>query len=110
MSKSRELHTTTDIVRPLLRSEPKARNSDNYLYLRVLQTIGDRHGLDIDNMPVVRFFLELSDFGFLPAFETVRRTRQKLQASYPELAADCTVEGYSMLNEEVYRNYARGMV
>ena len=106
MSKSKELHTTTKIVRQILQSEPKARNSDNYLYLRVLQTVGNEHGIDIDNMPVVRFLLELSAIG-LPAFETVRRTRQRLQATHPEYAANENVEAQRVLNEETFRCYAR---
>lgn len=109
MSKSKELYTTTELVKRVLEKEPKARCSDNYLYLRVLQITGQQHGIDIDNMPVLRFFLHLKDFGF-PAFETVRRSRQKLQAEYPELGADANVEAQRMLNEETFREYARGMV
>ena len=46
----------------------------------------------------------------LPAFESVRRTRQKLQAAHPELAGDSNVEAQRMLNEGVFKEYARGMV
>ena len=106
MGKSTELRTTTDLVKIILERDSQARNSDNYLYLRVLQSIGREHGIDIDNMPVLRFFLHLKDFGF-PAFETVRRTRQKLQAEYSHLAANDRVEGQRTLNEEAFRDYAR---
>ena len=50
MSKSKELYTTTELVKKVLEKEPKARCSDNYLYLRVLQITGQQHGIDIDNM------------------------------------------------------------
>jgi hypothetical protein len=46
----------------------------------------------------------------MPAFETVRRARQKLQQTYPELSAWDKVEGRRMMNEEIYREYARGGV
>lgn len=106
MGKSEELKTTVDIVRHLLKTEPQTRNSDNFLYLRVLQIVGNKHGIDINNMSVIRFLLELNAIG-LPAFETVRRSRQKLQASHPEYAANENVEAQRMLNEKEYRNFAR---
>ena len=109
MTKSKELYTTTEIVKELLENEPQTRNSDNLLYLRVLQVVGKQRGIDISNMPVIRFFLHLKNYGF-PAFESVRRTRQKLQASYPELAGSDQVEAQRTLNEEVFRDYARGLV
>lgn len=107
MSKSTELRTTTDLVKIILERDSQARNSDNYLYLKVLQAIGRENGIDVDNMPVLRFFLHLKDFGCFPAFETVRRTRQKLQAEFSHLAANDRVEGKRTLNEEAFRDYAR---
>ena len=109
MGKSKELRTTTELVKEVLESQPKARNSDNFLYYWVCTIIGKRNGIDIEHMSMPRFFLHLSEYGF-PAFETVRRTRQKLQATYPELAGDSTVEGQRRLNEEIFREYAKGSV
>ena len=51
---NKKLYTTTDIVKELLEKEPQTRNSDNYLYMRVLQVVGKRQGIDVDNMPVMR--------------------------------------------------------
>lgn len=107
MGKMNELNNTTELVKSVLKLHPQARNSDNYLYYTVCKIIGRRNGIDVDSMPMPRFFLHLKDFGF-PAFETVRRTRQKLQAECPELAADVNVEAGRMLNEEAFREYARG--
>lgn len=107
MGKMNELNNTTELVKSVLKLHPQARNSDNYLYYTVCKIIGRRNGIDVDSMPMPRFFLHLKDFGF-PAFETVRRTRQKIQAECPELAADATVEAGRMLNEEAFREYARG--
>lgn len=109
MSKSKELRTTTELVKQVLETQPKARNSDKFLYYWVCFIFGKRNGLDIHDMSMPWFFLHLSEYGF-PAFETVRRTRQKLQATYPELAGDNNVEGQRKLNEEVFRDYARGGV
>lgn len=109
MSKSKELQTTTELVREVLEAHPKARNSDNELYYWVCAIIGHKNGIDVHKMSMPLFFLHLRENGF-PQFETVRRTRQKLQATYPELCGNDTVEGQRKMNEEVFRDYAKGMV
>lgn len=109
MGKATELKNTTELVMEVLKSQPQARNSDNFLYYWILKIIGKRNGIDIEKMSVPHFFLHLKEYKF-PGFETVRRTRQKIQAEHPELAGNSTVEGQRMLNEEVFRGYARGNV
>ena len=109
MNKATELKTTTDIVKDILERNEDARNSDNVLYVKVCAVIGREHGIDINSMSMPTFLLNLKEHGF-PAFETVRRTRQKLQAENEELRASSTVEGFRMLNEEIFREYARGNV
>jgi len=46
----------------------------------------------------------------LPAFETVRRSRQKVQATYPDLAATGVVGAFRARNEKVYREFAKSEV
>ena len=101
-----ELKTTTDLVKDILQRKPETRNSDNVLYYMVLSEIGKQNGIDIEHMSVPSLFLRLKEYGF-PQFESVRRTRQKVQALYPELAANDKVEGYRTLNEQAYKDYAR---
>ena len=105
MNKSTELKTTTDLVKDILRKYPEARNSDDFLYCKVCQKINAVYA----TLPFWKVFMNRKELGF-PAFESVRRTRQKLQAEYLELSGNDTVEGYRMLNEEVFRDYARGKV
>lgn len=107
MGKMNELNNTTELVKSVLKLHPQARNSDNYLYYTVCKIIGRRNGIDVDSMSMPRFFLHLKQWGF-PQFESVRRARQKIQAECPELAADANVEDGRMLNEEAFREYARG--
>lgn len=109
MSKAKELNTTTNLVKGILQRFPETRNSDNYLYFRVCAEVGKQKNVDIHQMSMPLFFLHMKDYGF-PGFETVRRTRQKLQATYPELAGDADVEGQRMLNETVFREYAKGVL
>lgn len=104
-----ELKTTTDIVKEVLRSHEKARNCDDYLYYLVCSLVGKQNGFDVDNMQLSHFLLYRREYN-LPAFETVRRTRQKIQQHHPELCGSDVVEGYRTVNEEKFRNYARGVV
>lgn len=100
------LKTIHEVVLDIMKSNPKTRNSDNYLFYEVYAVIGKRKGINIEEMSVPRFFLHLSEYGF-PSTETIRRTRQKIQSQYPELAGNSTVEGQRLLNEEVFKEYAR---
>lgn len=101
-----ELKTTTDLVRYVLLMYPNTRDSDNYLYYRVLKIIGDRKGIDIDSMSVTTFFMNLRQYGF-PTFETVCRIRRKLQEKYPEFVGSDSINAYRDSNERRFRKYAR---
>lgn len=100
---------TSELVKDILEKDKQSRNSDSFLYLKVLSVIGERKGIDINSMSITTFLLHLHEYGF-PAFETVRRTRQKLQATYPELAACERVEGFRAGLENEFREFARGEV
>lgn len=102
MNKVKELRTTRDIVKRILEINPYTRNSDDYLYLKVCAEIDAR----CVNFSFSTVLLERKKFGY-PCFESVRRTRQKIQAAYPELAGCDMIEAQRMINEEVFRDYAR---
>ena len=104
-----EFKTTLELVKHILETNPKCRNSDSFLYLKVLTEVGRQRGIDIDKMSIPYFLLNLHGAGF-PGFETVRRTRQKLQQHHPELAACEAVEAFRTENEAAYRDFARGEV
>lgn len=100
-----DLKTTAKLVRTILEENPQARNSDSYLYFKVLQYRANRMGVDLRDISVASFLLGMNTFGF-PGFETVRRARQKLQATHPELAALENVQIARMENEKVFRGFA----
>ena len=104
-----ELKNTTALVKSILEQDKRCRNSDSFLYLKVLSAVGKQKGIDLEKMSVPYFLLNLHGAGF-PGFETVRRTRQKLQQHHPELAACDAVEGFRMENEKEFRAYAVGDV
>ena len=104
-----DLKNTTALVRSILERDSQCRNSDSLLYMRVLATVGNQKGLDINAMSVPYFLLNLHGTEF-PPFESVRRARQKVQAKYPELAASDKVNRFRAENEAEFRAYAAGEV
>lgn len=103
------LKTVSAVVKAIMQEDIQARNSDSFLYFRVLEHYGKQNNIDINNMSVVRFLLNMKEYGF-PAFESVRRTRQKIQEKFPELAASSRVAEMRMVNEDRYRDYARDVL
>ena len=104
-----DLKNTTALVKSILEQDKQCRNSDSFLYLKVLSVVGKQKGIDLEKMTVPYFLLNLHGAG-MPPFESVRRARQKIQAAHPELAACERVEGFRLENEAEYRAYARGEV
>ena len=102
-----ELYKTSKIVKTILEQDEKARNSDNYLYFRVLDVLGKKNGIDINNVPITLFLLNMSAWGF-PPFESVRRTRQQAQHDRPELRGNKEVTEFRAEKEVEYRAFARG--
>ena len=104
-----ELKQLTKLVKAILEQDEQARNSDSYLYLRVIRHFAEKQGANIDNMPIPLFLLNMKELGY-PPFESVRRTRQKVQADYPELAGSKAVKAARAEAEKEYRQFARAAV
>lgn len=98
---------TTQLVKSILEVDKQARNSDSILYLRVLERIAKEEGIQLDYLTVRRFLI-CQDILPFPPFESVRRTRQKVQATFPELASDKKIAKMRMENEKEYRAFALG--
>jgi hypothetical protein len=91
MNKMAELKTTTALVETMLEQYKSCRNSNIYA------------------MTIPDFLLHMNEMGF-PPFESVRRSRQKIQAEYPELAASEAVTDKRALNESVFKEDATSKV
>ena len=100
--KKSELKNTTKKVEYLLRNYPETRDSDTKLYARLCEMINPV----VERVPFSVVMRYHERYG-IPLPETVRRSRQKLQATYPELAPTNNVSAARLLNEEVYREYAK---
>ena len=104
-----DLKNTTALVKNLLEQDERCRNSDSFLYLRVLSTVADQKGINLNSVSIPTFLLQHHGTNF-PIFESVRRARQKIQAARPDLAACEAVEGFRAENEAQFRAYAAGDV
>ena len=103
------LKTVSALVKNILEHDQKARNTDSHLYLMVLEHYSGLRGIDIHAMTVPVFLKELDRCSF-PGFETVRRIRQKVQATDPDLAPSEAIGKRRAKNEVVYREFAESEV
>lgn len=97
------LKNTKALVQSILENNKEARNSDMLLYLEVVKA--KNPNVLNNTFGAVLLWLDKYD---LPPFESVRRSRQKVQAECPWLAACEKVQGFRAENESTFRDFARG--
>ena len=102
-----ELKSTATLVQTLMEQDPRCRNSDGFLYLRVLFTYAEKMDICLDSITIPDFLMHYHGTEF-PVFETVRRARQKVQQHHPDLAANDAVKVFRQENEAAYLSFARG--
>lgn len=97
---------TANLVWEILLNNRAARNSDNLLYSLVCERRLQEKGLTLDKITFKEGLLAQKEYN-LPNFETVRRTRQKLQAQFPEVTGAKKVKEFREKREKIFREYAR---
>ena len=101
----KNIRRTSDLVKSVLTEEPKARDCfDTLYYMVALKKNPAALGMTLAEVLLNRKKLDL------PPFESVRRSWQKIRASHPELAGSDEVEAMRTLNEDIVKDYARGIV
>lgn len=85
-------------VEGILLDVPKTRDSDDELYFQIIANINP-------NLSAREVFLNREKHG-LPPYETVRRTRQKIQAERPELRGSLRTQIHRKEKEEKFLAYA----
>lgn len=98
-----KLKNTKELVKSILEQVPSTRNSDMQLYFEVC----NRRNPDALDTPFCFVIMNLDKL-HLPPFESVRRSRQKIQAECPHLAPCPEIQTFRAENEEMYRDFARG--
>lgn len=96
---SKNLYKVSDMVWQTLMTHPETRSDDRELILTIYS---DFYG--VFNQP----FYKVMDRKDLPSFESIRRSRQKLQAEDEELRAVPEVEDIRLAKQEEYIAFARG--
>ena len=98
----KNLKTIEDKVKAILQKNEDARNDDMTLYLIVCNTYLKGAGA----MPFAEVMEQYKYLG-LPSFESVGRTRRKLQAEHPELLGSVRIQKLRAKREQDYRRYAK---
>ena len=96
------LKTIEGKVRRILEKDEEARNDDMTLYLAVCNSCLKGAGA----MPFAEVMAQHKYLG-LPSFESVGRTRRKLQEKYPELLGSVRMQKIRAKGEKAYRRYAK---
>lgn len=99
---------TAQIVKTILAKHPETRDSDNLLWLRVIEKVAwhnKRFG-ELQEMTVPYFLRNVHKLN-LPNYETVSRARRKLQENYPELRGTAGAGKRRKRLETKYREFAR---
>ena len=99
-----KLKTVENMVLNVLISTPDARDDDMRLYYYVCRDcISETHGnTHLSFEEVMTNYKELG----CPGFESVRRTRQKIQAECPHLRSCEEVQLFRAENETAYHDFA----
>lgn len=98
---------TKNLVHKILIEEPRTRNSDDLLYLSVIRHISAINGVRLEDLRVIDFLSDKQVKQQFPPFETVRRTRQKVQEKNPSLQATEGVRAIRALKEIEMRELVR---
>ena len=96
------LKTIEGKVRAVLQENEDARNDDMVLYLALCNL----YLKDAGTMPLAGIMTRHKELG-LPSFESVGRTRRKLQEKHPELLGNLRMQKLRARGEKAYRKYAK---
>ena len=99
------LEKINETVKKYLIAFPDTRNSDNALYYRIISDICHVRGIREENLSIRALLLDREELGF-PKYETIRRSRQKVQAENPELRADKEVQEARQALQEEWKEWA----
>lgn len=94
----KDIYQVKMTVEEILETKPRTRDDDDLLYLEIIRRAG-LSGVSVDH------FLQNRSAMGIPPFESVRRSRQKVQAEHPELKGTRVEERKEA--EDVYYNFAR---
>ena len=95
MQRTRDKRRIRDVVHRILIDDVKARNDDRYLYVRVIEEFTP----EMINRPFQYVYMHPST----PSTETVRRSRQWVQAHFKDVRPNATTSAWRHIEEEDYK-------
>lgn len=107
MGVRKEMTQLQERVRSILLTDERTRNSDDRLYIAIVNQICGEKGIVPNTITFSNFFTNRKELGF-PSYESVGRARRKLQEHDESLRADERVETVRILREEGFREWAIG--
>ena len=96
------LKTVEGKVKAVLQKNEDARNDDMVLYLALCNLYLKNAG----TMPLAEIMTRHKELG-LPSFESISRTRRRLQEKHPELLGSLRMQKLRARGEKAYRRYAK---
>lgn len=98
----KELKTIESVVRAALEKHEETRDDDMLLYLKVCNAFKR-------NVDMATFSEVMTRYKFLglPNFESVGRTRRKLQANNPDLMGTARIQQLRAKREQTFKKYAK---
>lgn len=94
-------------VMEVLKEFPETRDDDMKLYLYVCEKANKNEGItSLRSLPFAVVMLCYKELG-LPHFESVRRSRAKIQSEYKELAPSESCKKQRKKLEGLYRKYVK---
>lgn len=100
MTEMKNIRRTTELVQEILENFPETRNSDNRLFIKVIEHIDS----NLLHKPIEDVLRHSKEYG-IPPFDSVRRSRQKLQAENEELRGCGEVEAGREENRQIVRDF-----
>ena len=96
------LKTIEGKVKAILEKDEEARDDDMTLYLKVCNSV-------LKGVGAMPFAEVMAQYRYLdlPGFESVGRTRRRLQAKHPELLGSERIQRIRARQEKAYRKYAK---
>lgn len=94
------LNKLENLVIQILREDEESRNSDNRLYVMVIDSIVSNGS----SMSVKDLFLNQKKLG-IPPFESVSRCRRRVQSDNPELRGDDDIVNARRRKETEFKDY-----
>lgn len=88
-----DLDTIKSIVKSILETDEKARNSDKYLIVTALRQMG------------FKIYIDYGELDKMPSWESFRRCRQKIQEENPELRGDEEIQRLRDKKREEYGKF-----